>query len=49
MGKIAGRGKMGRIKKAWLDNIKEWIGIASSGKLFHLDRRQYAELVANLH
>ncbi|KAL4713558.1 hypothetical protein ACJJTC_006146 [Scirpophaga incertulas] len=50
MGKIAGRRSVGRRRKSWLRNIREWTGIASAARLFRLakDRTKYAELTANL-
>lgn len=50
MGKVAGKRKVGRRKKSWLRNIREWTGIASAAQLFRLakDRGKFAELTANL-
>ncbi|KAL4705294.1 hypothetical protein ACJJTC_018980 [Scirpophaga incertulas] len=50
MGKIAARRSVGRRRKSWLRNIREWTGIASAAQLFRLakDRTKYAELTANL-
>ncbi|KAI8422973.1 hypothetical protein MSG28_014063 [Choristoneura fumiferana] len=51
MGKIEGKRRVGRRKKSWLRNIREWTGIASVEELFSLarDKERYAELTANLH
>lgn len=51
MGKIAGRRRVGRRKKSWLRNIREWTKIANVEDLFRLaqDRDKFAELTANLH
>ena len=42
---------MGRRKKSWLRNIREWTGISSANELFRLakDKTAYAKLTANLH
>ncbi|KAI8436544.1 hypothetical protein MSG28_010075 [Choristoneura fumiferana] len=51
MGKVAGKRAVGRRKKSWLRNIREWTGVKSAAELFRLakDRIRYAELTANLH
>ncbi|CAH2243467.1 jg9382 [Pararge aegeria aegeria] len=50
MGKVAGRRGVGRRKKSWLRNIREWTGIASAPELFRLakDRHEFTKLTANL-
>ncbi|XP_045537894.1 uncharacterized protein LOC123721881 [Papilio machaon] len=50
MGKIAGKRRVGRRKKSWLRNIREWTNIASVEDLFRLaqDRKNFAKLTANL-
>ncbi|CAH2245137.1 jg2391 [Pararge aegeria aegeria] len=51
MGKVAGKRCIGRKRKSWLRNIKEWTGIASAAQLFSLAREKenYRKLTANLH
>ncbi|CAH2242692.1 jg7589 [Pararge aegeria aegeria] len=51
MGKVAGKRRIGRKRKSWLRNIREWTGIASAAQLFSLAREQekYQKLTANLH
>lgn len=50
MGKVAGKRRVGRRKKSWLRNIREWTNISSVEQLFRLaqDRNKFAELTANL-
>lgn len=50
MGKIKGKRRVGRRKKSWLRNIREWTSIASVEDLFRLaqDRKKFAELTASL-
>lgn len=50
MGKVPGRRRVGRPRKTWLSNIKEWTGVATVEQLFRLarDRVRCAELTANL-
>ncbi|KAL0838470.1 hypothetical protein ABMA28_016600 [Loxostege sticticalis] len=50
MGKVAGKRRVGRRKKSWLRNIRDWTGIASAAQLFRLarNREEYAKLTANL-
>ncbi|KAI8436964.1 hypothetical protein MSG28_010381 [Choristoneura fumiferana] len=45
------RGAVGRRKKSWLRNIREWTGVKSAAELFRVakDRIRCAELTANLH
>ncbi|CAH2242185.1 jg22897 [Pararge aegeria aegeria] len=47
MGKVAGRRGVGRRKKSWLRNIREWTGIASA-ELFRLakNRQEFTKLTA---
>ncbi|CAH2267488.1 jg3493 [Pararge aegeria aegeria] len=51
MGKVAGERRIGRKRKSWLRNIREWTGIASATQLFSLAREKenYQKLTANLH
>ncbi|XP_072933758.1 uncharacterized protein [Epargyreus clarus] len=50
MGKVAGRRKVGRRKKSWLRNIREWTGIASAAELFRRAKSKEGskKLIANL-
>ncbi|XP_045485783.1 uncharacterized protein LOC123689499 [Pieris rapae] len=50
MGKIQGKRRVGRRKKSWLRNVREWTGIASAEGLLHLaqDKTRFRELTANL-
>ncbi|CAK1603571.1 unnamed protein product [Parnassius mnemosyne] len=50
MGKVAGKRGVGRRKKSWLCNIREWTGIASAVELFRLakNRAEFTKLTANL-
>ncbi|CAH2241180.1 jg3246 [Pararge aegeria aegeria] len=50
MGRVAGRRGVGRRKKSWLRNIREWTEIASAAELFRLakDRQEFTKLTANL-
>ncbi|RVE42239.1 hypothetical protein evm_013115 [Chilo suppressalis] len=50
MGKVAGKRGVGRRKKSWLRNLREWTGISSAAELLHLakDKETYAKLTANL-
>ncbi|KAL4707918.1 hypothetical protein ACJJTC_013709 [Scirpophaga incertulas] len=50
MGKLAGKRGIGRRKKSWLRNIREWTGVTSASELFHLarDRDKYSTLMSNL-
>ncbi|KAL0829312.1 hypothetical protein ABMA28_004110 [Loxostege sticticalis] len=50
MGKVAGKRRVGRRKKLWLRNIRDWTGIESAAQLFRLarDQEEYAKLTANL-
>ncbi|CAH2245065.1 jg15903, partial [Pararge aegeria aegeria] len=36
MGKVAGNRRIGRKRKSWLCNIREWTGIASAAQLLSL-------------
>lgn len=36
--KVAGKRSVGRQKKSWLRNIREWTGIASIAQVFRLAR-----------
>ncbi|CAH2231744.1 jg7157 [Pararge aegeria aegeria] len=36
MGKVAGKRRIGRKRKSWFRNIREWTGIASAAQLFSL-------------
>ncbi|CAH2229128.1 jg5218 [Pararge aegeria aegeria] len=51
MGKVSGKRRIGRKRKSWLRNIREWTGIASATQLFSLAREKenYRKLTANLH
>ncbi|CAH2229466.1 jg20849 [Pararge aegeria aegeria] len=51
MGKVAGKRCIGRNRKSWLRNIREWTGIASADQLFSLAREKenYQKLTANVH
>ncbi|CAH2266792.1 jg18921 [Pararge aegeria aegeria] len=51
MGKVAGKRRIGRKRKSWLRNIREWTGIASAAQLFSLarEKEKYQKLTANLH
>lgn len=51
MGKVAGKRKVGRRKKSWLRNIREWTGIASAAELFRraINKEDSKKLIANLH
>ncbi|CAH2207478.1 jg23512 [Pararge aegeria aegeria] len=51
MGKVAGKRCIGRKRKSWLRNIREWTGMASAAQLFSLAREKenYQKLTANLH
>ncbi|KPI94977.1 hypothetical protein RR46_11981 [Papilio xuthus] len=48
---VPGKRSVGRRKKSWLRNIREWTGVASAAQLFRLarDESNYGELIANLH
>ncbi|KAL4719830.1 hypothetical protein ACJJTC_001682 [Scirpophaga incertulas] len=50
MGQIAGKRGVGRGKKSWLRNIRQWTGVTSAAKLFHLarERDKYSALMSNL-
>ncbi|CAH2233427.1 jg11608 [Pararge aegeria aegeria] len=50
MGKVVERRGVGRRKKSWLRNIREWTGIASASELFRLakNRQKFTKLTANL-
>ncbi|CAH2243810.1 jg12722 [Pararge aegeria aegeria] len=45
-GKVLGRRGVGRRKKSWLRNIREWTGIASAAELFRLakNRQEFTKL-----
>ncbi|CAH2234026.1 jg5017 [Pararge aegeria aegeria] len=47
MGKVAGKKRIGRKKKSWLRNIREWTGIASGAQLFSLaiENKNYQKLL----
>ncbi|KPI96190.1 hypothetical protein RR46_06924 [Papilio xuthus] len=47
---VPGKRRVGRSKKSWLRNIREWTGVASAAQLFRLarDKGKYGELIANL-
>ncbi|CAH2232884.1 jg1204 [Pararge aegeria aegeria] len=49
MGKVEGKRRVGRRKKSWLRNIREWTNIVSVETLFCLaqHREKFAELMAN--
>ncbi|CAH2227180.1 jg14584 [Pararge aegeria aegeria] len=51
MGKVAEKRRIGRKKKSWLHNIREWTGIASTAQMFSLAREKENDqkLTANLH
>ncbi|CAH2235786.1 jg7639 [Pararge aegeria aegeria] len=40
MGKVAGKRRIGRKRKSWLRNIRDWTGIASAAQLFSLTRKR---------
>ncbi|XP_039756529.1 uncharacterized protein LOC120631148 [Pararge aegeria] len=50
MGKVEGKRRVGRRKKSWLRNIREWTNVVSVEALFRLaqDREKFAELTSNL-
>ncbi|XP_045783253.1 uncharacterized protein LOC123879530 [Maniola jurtina] len=50
VGKIAGKRVVGRRKKSWLRNIREWTGIKTVGELFRLamDKEKFKKLTADL-
>ncbi|CAH2233447.1 uncharacterized protein LOC120627568 [Pararge aegeria] len=50
MGKVEGKRRVGRRKKSWLRNIREWTNVESVEVLFRLaqDREKFAELTSNL-
>ncbi|CAH2241842.1 jg16232 [Pararge aegeria aegeria] len=50
MGKVGGRRGVGRKKKFWLRNIREWTGIASAAELFRRAKntQEFTKLTANL-
>lgn len=50
IGKVVPKRRVGRRKRSWLRNIREWTNIASVEDLFRLaqDRERFAELTANL-
>ncbi|KAG7308497.1 hypothetical protein JYU34_005707 [Plutella xylostella] len=50
MGKVEGKRRVGRRRKSWLRNVREWTGVASVEQLMRLakNREEYAELTANL-
>ncbi|CAH2241349.1 jg15549 [Pararge aegeria aegeria] len=51
MGKVAGKRRIGRKRKSWLRNIREWTGIASAAQLFSFarEKKNYRKLTAYLH
>lgn len=51
VGKVTGKRKVGRRKKSWLRNIREWTGIAGAAELFRRanDKDGFNKLIANLH
>lgn len=52
MGKVVGRRRVGRKRKSWLRDIREWTGITNASELFHLakeDGDRFRQLVADLH
>lgn len=50
MGKIAGKRGVGRRRKSWLRNIREWTGVTSAAELFRIarDRDKFSTLMSNL-
>ncbi|XP_045485098.1 uncharacterized protein LOC123689386 [Pieris rapae] len=50
MGKIQGKRHVGRRKKSWLRNVREWTGITTAEELLHLaqDETRFRKLTANL-